>query len=772
MRTMSRTPAKTPEQSIAVVGSSPTSSDEAIRLHATGHSRFICDEPTPDRMCYVEPVVSPHAHARIRGIDATEARRVKGVVAVLTAHDIPGENQIGVKIKDEPLLPEDEACYIGQPTGLVVAATRAAAKRAAAAVRVDYEPLEPILTIADARRVDSLITAPIQVVCGDVESTLTRARHVLEGEIVTPLQEHVYFETQRVRVIPGEGREILLQAGTQSPSEVQQLVARVLGLSRKDVSIDVRRLGGAFGGKESAASLWCCLAALASRCTGRPIELCLSREQDMAWTGKRHPYSSDFRLGLDEDGKFLTWEVEYYQNGGSASDLSTAIMERTLFHATGSYFIPNVKVTGICCRTNLPPNTAFRGFGAPQAMFVMEAAIRRASRRTGIPVEELQRKNLLKKDDILPYGMAFSENTVRRSWMRAEELTSGISLRTSRQNGTGSHLRKGFSFMPVCFGISFTNTSLNQASALVHVYTDGSVGVSTGAVEMGQGVNTKIAQVAARAFGVGISRIKVESTNTTRAANTSPTAASSGADMNGNATRIACGEIKRRLLCFAGNHLRATGKTLEIEAETVTVNGKPTGLKWLELINLAYLSRVSLSCQAHYATPGIHFDKETERGVPFAYHVAGTAVTEVTVDTLRGTWKVDSVTVVHDGGESINPLIDRGQIEGGLLQGIGWVTMEDVGYDQGVPRSSLAVYKIPDIHSMPSVISIEFLPCLNSNAGVYNSKAVGEPPFMYGIGTYFALINALPPELRPEVHAAPLTCERLFGLVRRGGTAE
>jgi len=541
------------------------------------------------------------------------------------------------------------------------------------------------------------------------------------------------------------------------------------------IEVDVGRLGGAFGGKEDQATPWAVMTALGAHLTGRPVKLVLNRTEDMTWTGKRHPYSSDYKIGLGNDGTIIAYEVTYYQNGGAASDLSTAILERTLFHVTNSYFIPNVKATGICCRTNLPPNTAFRGFGAPQAMFVIESAIYSAARLMGVTPRLIQGKNLLNKGDEFPFGMTYEGDEIKRTWIQADRMISSDDMAggIADFNRGSAIFKKGLSFMPVCFGISFTNTSMNQANALVHVYADGSVGVSTGAVEMGQGVNTKIAQVAASTLGIDLTRVKVETTNTTRAANTSPTAASSAADMNGNATRIACENILERLLAYAVGFLGKPGICkAEISDESVLIDGIPVELEWQELVGQAYLARISLSSQAHYATPGLFFDRTCEKGRPFAYHVAGTAITEVTLDRLRGTFSVDSVRIVHDAGESINPLVDRGQIEGGLLQGIGWVTMEELKYStrmNALLSNSLATYKIPDIFFTPDRVEIELLECRSANAGVYNSKAVGEPPFMYGIGTYFALLEAIQAcdaEI-PPVFDAPLSNEKILLLLQK-----
>ncbi|MCK5842835.1 MAG: molybdopterin-dependent oxidoreductase, partial [Candidatus Sabulitectum sp.] len=509
---------------------------------------------------------------------------------------------------------------------------------------------------------------------GNTVSALKECTHIIRGKAETGGQEHLYLETQSALCVPGEGNVLHITSSTQSPSFVQKIAARVLGLPMHMIQVDVPRLGGAFGGKEDQATPWAVIAALGSHLSGRAVRLILKRHEDLVCTGKRHPYSYDFTIGLNDTGKILVWEVDYYQNSGAVSDLSTAILERSLFHATGSYFVPNVLATGYCCRTNLAPNTAFRGFGGPQAMFVMEAAIHKASEETGIPVEVIQQTNLLKPGDFFPYGMRYSCNEVRNSWDLAGKFSGIKESRKSvkKFNRENRYYKKGIAIMPVCFGISFTTTFLNQASALVHVYTDGSVSISTGAVEMGQGVNSRIRQVAAEVFSIPVERTRVESTNTSRTANTSPTAASSGADMNGNAALIACKEIRTRLLEVAADKLDLEKENLCLKDSFVWNRQNRSELSWDQLVAAAYMNRTDLSSHAHYATPGISFDKTTEKGRPFAYHVAGTAVTEVTVDCMLGTYKVDRVSIVHQGGNQLNPLVDRGQVEGALLQGIGW----------------------------------------------------------------------------------------------------
>ncbi len=739
-------------------------------LHVEGRSLFIDDFKLRKDALHAAVLTSPVSHGKIEKLETAEALLIPGVEAVITAEDIPGENQIGNIIMDEPLLTSSEVHFIGEPVAVVLADTPQTARMAVKAIILEISKLPSVLDPRDAFRKGMLIAPPRTFSLGNTSETWDRCHCIVQGRADSGGQEHLYLETQGAFAVPTENGCIRITSGTQGPTFVQKVAARVLKVPMHKIEVDVGRLGGAFGGKEDQATPWAVMAALGVQITGRPVKLILNRKEDMTWTGKRHPYSSDFRLGLLSDGTMMAWEVTYYQNGGAASDLSTAILERTLFHSTNAYFIPNVRATGICCRTNLPPNTAFRGFGAPQAMYVLESAIYSASQELGISPGKIQERNILRKGDVFPFGMTYDGDEIRRSWNRIRKLVEITDTEDNVKNFNADSVmfKKGLSFMPVCFGISFTNTSMNQANALVHVYTDGSVGVSTGAVEMGQGVNTKIAQVAARTLGIELSRIKVETTNTTRAANTSPTAASSAADMNGNAVRIACDNILRRLLAFGAEHLdKPADCMIELNNEVVLISGCRTNLDWCKLVNLAYLARISLSSQAHYATPGLHFDMSSEKGRPFAYHVTGTAVTEVTLDRLRGTYCVNSVRIVHDGGESINPLVDRGQIEGGLLQGIGWVTMEDVKHhpETGALLSdSLATYKVPDIHEAPDNIDIEFLECLSPNAGVYNSKAVGEPPFMYGIGTYFAILEAIracDPDT-PLDYSAPLTNENLL----------
>jgi len=497
----------------------------------------------------------------------------------------------------------------------------------------------------------------------------------------------------------------------------------------------------------------------------------------MRMTGKRHPYSSDFKIGLDKDYKIKAYEVTFYQNGGAAADLSPAVMERTLFHATNSYYVPNVKANAYSCKTNLPPNTAFRGFGGPQGMFVIEAAMAKAAEELGVDASVIQKTNLLQEQDEFPYGQKAENCEAVNCWDETEQRYEIQKLRDEIKtfNQNNKQFKKGLSFMPICFGISFTKTHMNQARALVHVYTDGSVGISTGAVEMGQGVNTKMVQVAAKIFSISPQKIKIESTNTTRIANTSPTAASATADLNGKALEIACKQILERLRTVAAQELGNTElEHVQIQDEKIFLNSKPTDLLWNELVLKAHFARVNLSEHAHYTPPVIFFDTTKEKGHPFAYHVYGTAITIAQVDCLRGIYEIESVKVVHDYGKSMNHPIDLGQTEGGIVQGVGWMTMEELMYDKDgrLMSSALSTYKVPDIYAAPQEIMVHFHGSPNNKFAIMGSKAVGEPPLLYGIGAYFAIRNAVKaynPQMKLP-YSAPITPEKvllgLYGTLR------
>ncbi len=743
--------------------------------HVTGRSLYLDDLAVPAGTLFALPCDAPTAHARLLRLDLAQAAQVPGVVRILTARDIPGQNQIGGIIADEPLLAEDTIHFHGMPAALVVAESEAAARQARERLRFELEPLEVITDPRMARERGELIVPPRTFRIGDPDAVWDTCAHVFEGRADTNGQEHLYIETHGAFALPTEHGGLRVASSTQGPTAVQRTIARVLGLPMHRIEVDVTRLGGGFGGKEDQASAWAALAALACHVLRRPVKLSLHRADDLRMTGKRHPYSSDFRIGLDASYRILAYEATFHQNAGAAADLSPAVLERTLFHATNSYAIPHVRATAYSCRTHLPPNTAFRGFGGPQGMFVIESAIAQAAAALGVPARTIQERNLLAEGDEFPYGQIAERVHARATWAQADRAYDFAAMErevAAFNAASRSHVR-GMAVMPVCFGISFTNTPMNQARALVHVYQDGSVGVSTGAVEMGQGVNTKLVQVAAAAFSIAPERVRIESTNTTRVANTSPSAASATADLNGKALERACEAVLGRLRDKAARLLGRPLEDITLSDERVLDEGRPTEWDWARLVHAAHWDRVNLSESAHYATPVIRFDKTTEKGHPFAYHVYGTAAVIATVDRVRGTYEIDAVRLVHDFGRTMNPAVDLGQVEGGLVQGLGWMTMEEVLYDpDGRLRShALSTYKVPDVHSAPREILVEALESDGHPMAIRRSKAVGEPPLMYGIGAYFAIQNAVR-AARPDAPLrfdAPFTPEKVL-MALYGGT--
>ncbi|MBI5858246.1 MAG: molybdopterin-dependent oxidoreductase [Sphingobacteriales bacterium] len=735
--------------------------------HVRGESVYLDDIPLQAGTLFAAVYDSPVAHGKIKSLDTSEAEKAEGVVRIFTSKDIPGENQIGGIIPDEELLAGTHVHFCGMPVALVVAESDDAARAAVKRIKIEIENLPVITNPREAKEKGELIIPPRTFRLGDTDNTWKNCEYIFEGRTETNGQEHLYIETQGAYAMPQENGAIRIYSSTQGPTVVQRTAARVLNMPMNKIEVDTTRLGGGFGGKEDQATTWAVMCALASYHVKKPVKYCLHRMEDMRMTGKRHPYSSDFKIGLNKDLKILAYEATFYQNAGAAADLSPAVMERTLFHCTNSYFVPNVTATAYSCRTNLPPNTAFRGFGGPQGMFVIEAAIAKAAEQLHIPASEIQQKNLLKTGDEFPYGQ-IAESEANECWSKTDELYNIEQLEkdVADFNSSNKFYKKGMALMPICFGISFTKTFMNQARSLVHVYTDGSVGISTAAVEMGQGVNTKLLQVAAKIFSVAQEKIKVNSANTWRIANTSPTAASAAADLNGKATALACETILQRMKQVAADELKTSTETIEIKDEIVFITGKKTDLSWKKLAMLTHMKRISLSELAHYTAPGIHFDTSKEKGHPFAYHVYGTAVITVTIDCLRGIYEFDSVKAVHDFGQSMNTMVDMGQCEGGIVQGIGWMTMEELLYNKEgkLMTNALSTYKVPDIYSVPKEIIVHPLKTEKENLAIFNSKAVGEPPLMYGIGAYFALRNAVKAFNSSAVipYDAPMTPEKVL----------
>lgn len=715
--------------------------------HVLGATRYLDDQPEPAGLLHAATVVSPSAHGRLLALDTSEALALHESVRVLAAADIKGMNELNPVFKDEPLLVADEWTWLGQNLALVLAATPRLARQAAALVRVAGLALPVVTDALEAAALGHTIGPPRTMACGDTAAAFTRTDLVVaEGRVDTGGQEHVYLETQGSLAWPIDSGGVRLLAGTQAPSGTQAAVARVLGLPMHQVEVETGALGGAFGGKEDQANGWAALAALGAFVTGHPVKLYLNRQEDLTRTGKRHPYTSRFRIAVTPRGEIVAFEAEYFQNSGASADLSPAILPRTLFHAANAYRIPNLRVTGRMCRTNLPPFTAFRGFGAPQGIFVIECALAAVAAKLGIEPVELQRRNLLKDGDRFHYGMPVERSRTLAAFERvmAKADWAGGRARIREFNARHRGQKRGMAAMPVCFGISFTKLLMNQGGALVHVYHDGSVGVSTGAIEMGQGVNRKIALVCAAALGVAPERVKLETTRTVTVANTMPTAASNDTDLNAMAALEACREIRSRLDAFAAG--------LAVP-----------GLDWDTLVARAHEARVDLSAHGFHATPGLHYDPAAESGSPFAYHVHGCAVVTATLDTARGTYTIDRAVIVHDAGDSIDRLVDLGQIEGALAQGLGWTVLEDLRFapDGRLLSDSLSTYKLPDIHFMPEM-EVELLEGVPNPLAVANSKGIGEPPFMYGIAGYFAVLDALR-AARPDVEPVfdlPLTPEK------------
>lgn len=738
-------------------------------FHTRGESLYVDDNPPPNGMLHAAVFGSPVAHAKIRKLDTSPALDAEGVVAVFTARDIPGENEIGPILQGEVLLAEDVVEYIGQPVAVIVAESPEIAREAVELVSLEYEELPVVVDPREAHAKGDFIAPPRTFELGDVDATWSQCDVVVEGECEIAGQEHLYLETNRARAIPEEGDRVKCYSSTQSPYAVQKACARICGVPQHKIEIDVKRLGGGFGGKEDQATHWACMVTLAARVLRKPVELVLHRLDDMQMTGKRHPYAADFKLGLREDGTIAAFDCKLYQNAGAAADLSTAVLERSLFHATNSYNIPNARIYAASCRTNLQPHTAFRGFGGPQAMFVVEAALAKAAETMGVRREELQYKNLLAEGDVFPYGQTAERVQATACWDDAADTFALDEMRAEVDAYNASHTatKKGLAAMPICFGISFTKIFLNQASSLVHIYTDGSVSVSTGGVEMGQGVTTNMAEIAAAEFGIDRDRVKIESTNTTRIANMSPSAASATTDLNGNATILATHEILGRFRAMLADEFDCDEAAITFADETVFVDGEATEWTWEKVVNHAYINRVSLSAHAFYATPNIHFDADKEKGRPFAYHVYGTAITQVTVDCIRGRYEIDTVRLVHDLGRQLNEVVDLGQIEGGLAQGLGWMTLEELAYDeQGrLLSNALSTYKAPDVYALPDDLQVKMRTTENP-PGPRGSKAVGEPPLMYGIGVYFAIRDAMRAWAeRDFAFHAPMTPERvLMGL--------
>jgi xanthine dehydrogenase large subunit len=670
---------------------------------------------------------------------------------------VPGENTFGPVFHDEELLAEAVCQYVGQPLVVFAGTNRDALRAAKAAVRVELEELPAVLTIEEAIARQQFIGPTRRIQRGDVGAALAEAEHVLEGTFTSGGQEHFYLEPQAALAVPGEGGHITIHSSTQHPSEIQAMAARCLGLRQNQVVCTCRRMGGGFGGKETQAAHPALLAALVAFKTGRPARIVLSCDQDMQVTGKRHPYQSRHRVGFAADGVITGYQVDFFSNGGFSADLSLAVMERTLLHAENAYYIPNMDISGTVCRTNLPSNTAFRGFGGPQAVAAVENVIEEIAAFLGLDAYEVRRRNCygVHERNVTPYGQLVQNNTLPTLFERLAE-TARYKERLAAVKAFNARSRawlKGLSLVPVKFGISFTRRTLNQANALVNIYLDGTIQVSTGGTEMGQGLNTKIRQLVADHFALPPEAVVVMPTSTEKNNNTSPTAASASTDLNGTAAVRACEALRQRLAEVGARYFGSAEDGLEpsplhvhFEDGCVFDSRRPgVRLRFQELVGLAYEQRVSLGERGFYATPGVDFNRETGKGNPFLYYTNGCAVAEVLIDRFTGDVKVTRVDILLDLGRSINPAIDRGQVIGGFVQGMGWVTTEHLCHSSAgeLLSHSPTTYKVPNVTDVPPVFNVDFLDHPENPLNLYGSKAVGEPPLLLGVSVWAAVKHAL-----------------------------
>ncbi|MBY0361274.1 MAG: xanthine dehydrogenase molybdopterin binding subunit [Phreatobacter sp.] len=720
---------------------------DAADRHVTGSAPYIDDIREPEGTLHVVPGGAPVAHGRLVRLDLAALRAVPGVVAVLTAADIPAVNDVSPVAGDDPLFVTDVIAFHGQPLFAVVAESRDTARRAARLAVIEVSEETPLVDVADALAADADLMPAYAFRRGDPEAAIAASPAPVAGTLRIGGQEHFYLEGQAALVIPEEDGTYLIHSSTQHPSEVQHVVARVLGIADAAIEVAVRRMGGGFGGKESQASGWAAMAALAALVTGRPAKIRLDRDDDFIMTGKRHDFLVTYRASHDPGGRVEAVEVRFAGRCGYSHDLSSSINDRTMFHADNAYFYPQVHIHSRRLKTHTVSNTAFRGFGGPQGMVFAEHLMDRIAWATGRDPLDVRYANLYGTDErnITPYGMVVEDN-VAEALMRQLEETSAYRARRAAIaafNAGSRVLKKGIALTPVKFGISFTTTFLNQAGALVHVYQDGSIHLNHGGTEMGQGLFVKVAQVVAEEFGVALDRVRITATHTGKVPNTSPTAASSGTDMNGMAAKAAAAEIKGRIAEFIARDWQVPVASIAFRDDRVWSGER--SLSFAEVVKKAYLARTHLSAAGFYATPKITWDRPKATGRPFFYFAYGASCSEVTIDTLTGEFTLDRVDILHDAGRSLNPAIDIGQIEGGFVQGMGWLTMEELVFDaRGRLRTHApSTYKIPTARDVPEDFRVAFFDNPNREDTIYRSKAIGEPPLMLANSVFCAIADAV-----------------------------
>ncbi|MCD2511516.1 xanthine dehydrogenase molybdopterin binding subunit [Acidovorax sp. D4N7] len=753
---------------------------ESAQAQVLGTANYIDDLPELKGTLYAAPILSPVAHGRLRGVDSQAAEALPGVRGVVLAADVPGDPILAAFGHDEPVFAIDSVQHVGQVIGLAVADSPRLARRAARLVACDIEALPAVLDVHTAHAQQSYVLPPVFVRRGDAQGALLRSPHRLEGRMEVGGQEHFYLEGQIAYALPLEQRQWHVYSSTQHPGEVQHWVAHALGLDNHAVKVECRRMGGGFGGKETQAghlAVWACLAA---HKFGAPVKLRLDRDDDFMVTGKRHPFAYEYDVGFDDTGLITGLRLEMLANCGFSADLSGPVADRAIFHADNAYFLSDVEIASYRCKTNTQSHTAFRGFGGPQGVIVIEAIIGDIARQLGLDALEVRMRNLYDADPQGPRSLTHYQMRVEDNILH--ELLPALASSAdyhARQahitewNAGQPIIKRGLAMTPVKFGISFTATLFNQAGALVHVYTDGSVQVNHGGAEMGQGLNTKVAQIVADELGVPLARVLVTASDTSKIPNASATAASSGTDLNGRAAQYAARTVRNNLAAFVAGLDHCGAGAVDFAGGWVRT---PKGeRRWEEVVGEAYANRIQLWSDGFYRTPKIHYDKHTLTGRPFYYFAYGAACTEVAVDTLTGESRVLRVDILHDVGHSINPALDIGQIEGGFVQGMGWLTTEQLVWnDKGLLTTHApSTYKIPTAGDIPAHFRVDLWHEANREDNVGGSKAVGEPPFMLAISIYEALRNAVaasrPAELarQPLVLTAPATAENLLRAMGR-----
>ncbi|MGY4489888.1 xanthine dehydrogenase molybdopterin binding subunit [Pseudomonas sp. TE3610] len=738
--------------------------------HVSGEAQYIDDRLEFPNQLHVYARLSDRAHARVVKIDTGPCYAFPGVRIAITYEDIPGLKDIGPLLPGDPLLAIDLVEFVGQPVVAVAASDLDTARKAAMAAIIEYEDLEPVLDIVEAFRKQHYVLDSHTHKRGDSATALASAPHRLQGTLHIGGQEHFYLETQISSVMPTEDGGMIVYCSTQNPTEVQKLVAEVLDVSMNKVVVDMRRMGGGFGGKETQAASPACLCAVIAHLTGQPTKMRLPRVEDMSMTGKRHPFYVEYDVGFDDSGRLHGINMDLAGNCGYSPDLSASIVDRAMFHADNSYYLGDATINGHRCKTNTASNTAYRGFGGPQGMVAIEEVMDHIARHLGLDPLAVRKANYYGKTErnVTHYYQTVEHNLLEEMTAELEASSEYQERRESirRFNAHSPVLKKGLALTPVKFGISFTASFLNQAGALIHIYTDGSIHLNHGGTEMGQGLNTKVAQVVAEVFQVDISRIQITATNTDKVPNTSPTAASSGADLNGKAAQNAAEIIKQRLVEFAARKYGVSDEDVEFRNGHVRV--RELVMPFADLIVQAWMGQVSLSSTGYYKTPKIFYDRSQARGRPFYYFAFGAACAEVVVDTLTGEYKMLRTDILHDVGASLNPAIDIGQVEGGYIQGMGWLTTEELVWNAKgkLMTNGPASYKIPAVADMPADLRVKLVENRkNPEDTVFHSKAVGEPPFMLGIAAWCAIKDAVASladyKVQPNIDA-PATPERVL----------